>query len=192
MGTASPGQDDQEPPTVLTLREAAQLYAVAVHTLSRHVRCGQLAGFKSRGLTGQEWRVTSQAMDEAGYRRRRASAGVAVEDSAATSDDAARELARLRRQLAVARRATVGERRRADDLDRRLGHALLECGRLRAALAAARGDEPASEPELDRSTARWLISAITDGSAGQAAARTSGQTSPAPTAHSLLDPPHSA
>lgn len=178
MEAASSGRDDQEPPTVLTLREAAELYAVALPTLSRHVRCGQLAGYKSRGLTGDEWRVTSQAMDDAGYGRRPASVGDALESRVAVGDDAARELARLRRELSVARRATVGERRRADDLDRRLGHALLECGRLRAALGAARGDEPASEAELDRSSARWLIRAVRDGSEGQTAPSTSALPSP--------------
>ncbi len=90
-----------------------------------------------------------------GYRRRSALVG--------SSDDDGHELVRLRHELAAAQRAAGAERRRADDLDRRVGHALLECGRLREALAAATGEQQATETDLDRVTANWLLNAITSG-----------------------------
>ncbi len=93
------------------------------------------------------------AMDVAGYARRDEDAG-----------DHGEEFVRLRQEVTIPRRAAAADRRRADDLDRRLGHALLECGRLRSALAAETGEQPPTEPELDAGTARWLISAVTGGS----------------------------
>ena len=152
-----------DPPVDLTLREAAELYEVTVKTLSQHLRCGQLAGHKARGAAGREWRVTREALDEAGYRPR-----------ATTGDDTvteADELVRLRQELAVARRAASAERRRADDLDRRLGHVLLECGHLRAALAAAAGQDERVEPDLDAGTARWLMTAVGGGATLQTSGR---------------------
>lgn len=142
-------------PVDLTLREAAELYQVTVKTLAHHLRCGQLLGHKTGGATGREWRVTRGALDDAGYRARA--------DGAAEGSPAAEEVARLREDLRAARRAVSAERRRADDLDRRLGHALLECGRLRTALTLAAGGQEPAEPDLDPGTARWLITAITGG-----------------------------
>ncbi len=137
----------------LTLRQAADLKRVTVKTLSLRPRCGQLAGYELRGASGREWRVTMNAMDVAGYARRDEDAG-----------DHGEEFVRLRQEVTIPRRAAAADRRRADDLDRRLGHALLECGRLRSALAAETGEQPPTEPELDAGTARWLISAVTGGS----------------------------
>ncbi len=55
----------EETPVDLTLREAADLYDVTVKTLALHLRCDQLVGYKSRGATGREWRVTRDALDDA-------------------------------------------------------------------------------------------------------------------------------
>ncbi len=175
MDSASPEHGQQEPPAALTLHEAAGLYDVTVKTLSLHLRCGRLSGYKARGAAGREWRVTADAMDQAGYRRRSESVGVI--DGQAVSGRDGQELVRLRQQLAVAKRAALAERRRADDLDRRLGHAQLECGRLRSALAAATGDDAASEPQLDADSARWLIAAVTGGSTSQSATHFSAEAS---------------
>ena len=149
-----------ETPVHLTLREAAELYDVTVKTLGQHLRCGQLVGYKSRGAAGREWRVTRDALDEAGYRPRVEAGEVSVPE--------ADELARLRQELAAARRAATAERRRADDLDRRLCHALLECGRLRTAVA---GLEKPVEPDLDAKTTDWLMTAIAGGAILQPSGR---------------------
>jgi hypothetical protein len=139
----------------LTLRDAAALYDVTVKTLAQHLRCGQLVGYKSRCVTGREWRVTREALDDAGYRPRAQAA-----DAGRSEGD---ELVRLRQELAAAKRAAAAERRRADDLDRRLGHALLECGHLRGALAAVTGEREHAELDLDAGTSRWLMTAIAGG-----------------------------
>lgn len=152
-----------EAPIDLTLREAAELYDVTVKTLALHLRCGQLVGHKSRGAAGREWRVTREALDAAGYQPRVATGDVSV--------PGLDELARLRQELTAARRAASAERRRADDLDGRLGHALLECGRLRTALSAAEGQEERVEPDLDAGTGRWLLAAITGGATLQTSGR---------------------
>ncbi len=175
MDTASPEHGQQEPPAALTLHEAAGLYDVTVKTLSLHLRCGRLSGYKARGAAGREWRVTADAMDHAGYRRRTES--VVLIDEQAVSGGGAQELVRLRQQLGVAKRTALAERRRADDLDRRLGHALLECGRLRSALAAAAGADAPSEPQLDADAAGWLIAAVTAGSTSQSATHTNSHAS---------------
>ncbi len=146
-------------PVDLTLWDAAELYDVTVKTLAQHLRCGQLVGFKSRGAAGCEWRVTRDALDDAGYRLRAGSTSVG-----GTVGD---ELAALRQELAAVRRAVAAERRRADDLDRRLGHALLQCGHLRSALAAATGKPQATEAVLDPAATRWLFDAISGGATMQ-------------------------
>ncbi len=110
----------------LSLQEAAQLYDVSLRTLGNRVRWGEIDAYKARGPWGQEWRVTRKALESFGYRRREA--------PEPTSDP---RTAELERELAAARRAAAAERNRADEADRRLGAALLEVGRLRAALAAA-------------------------------------------------------
>ena len=169
MHTALQDQSEQEPPVDLTLREAAELYDVTVKTLALHLRCGSLSGQKSRGAGGRQWRVTASALDAAGFRRRseRPSSGAPSGDGGAE-----REVLRLRQELAVAKHAAAADRRRADDLDRRLGHAQLECGRLRTALTAAGGGEQPTDELLDAASARWLITAITNGSTGQPDGRT--------------------
>ncbi len=110
----------------LSLQEAAQLYDVLLRTLGNRVRWGEIDAYKTRGPRGREWRVTHKALESFGYRRREA--------AEPTSDP---RTAELERDLAAARRAAAAERNRADEVDRRLGAALLEAGRLRAALADA-------------------------------------------------------
>ena len=133
----------------LTLHDAAALYAVSPRTLAQHIRCGQLPAYKTAGATGRQWRVTREALDAAGYPVR-----MPPEDPL---------VAELRRELSAARRSAAAERRRAEDADRRLGHAMMECGRLRAALAVANGsDLPPAEIDLDSATSRWLVSAVRD------------------------------
>ena len=136
----------------LSLHDAAQLYEISARTLAQHIRCGQLPAYKTHGATGRHWRITREALDAAGYRPRPAPVQTTAEDLV---------VSRLRQELATARRSAAAERRRADDLDRRLGHALLQCGQLRTALAEATGQTPPAEVDLDAGTARWLISAIT-------------------------------
>ena len=164
MDTASEEQSEQAPDGDLSLRDAAELYEVSVRTLAQRLRACEVAGYKTRGAAGREWRVPQQALEVAGYRRRPDSA------HAGTGTDA---LDRLRQDLAVARRLAAAERRRADDLDRRLGHALLEAGRLRTALAAATGAPEATGAALEPDAARWLKAALTSGAALRRDARTS-------------------
>jgi excisionase family DNA binding protein len=133
----------------LTLHEAAALYAVSARTLAQHIRCGQLPAYKAAGATGREWRVNRDDLVAAGYLPR-PPAPVAVEPPLVTE---------LRRELSTARRAAAAERRRADDLDRRLGHAMLEAGRLRAALPAATGESHRPSVDLESQSARSLVSA---------------------------------
>ena len=137
-----------EPACDLTLHEAAVEYAVSARTLAQHIRCGQLPAYKAAGATGREWRVTRDDLVAAGYLPRRP-VPVTAELPLVTE---------LRRELSTARRAAAAERRRADDLDRRLGHAMLEAGRLRAALAAA-GEATRPAIDLEAQSARWLVSA---------------------------------
>ena len=168
MDTPDPGSDIVDLPAVdgdadadLTLHDAALRYDVTARTLAQHIRCGQLPAYKTRGTTGREWRVTPAALRAAGYRLRPA----APQDPAA--DDPL--VAELRRELALARRTAAAERRRADDLDRRLGHAQLECGHLRTALAAATGQEQdPADADLDTPTARWLLDTVTRARSDQA------------------------
>jgi len=136
----------------LSLTEAAALYAVSARTLAQHIRCGQLPAHKTAGAAGREWRVTRTDMNAAGYARRPDPTPTDVPDDPVVTQ--------LRRELTSARRTAAGERRRADDLDRRLGHALLEAGRLRAALAAATGEPSRPTIALEPQSARWLFSAV--------------------------------
>ena len=123
LSTAEPAGD-------LTLHDAAALYAVSARTLAQHIRCGQLPAYKTAGATGREWRVSQDDLVAAGYPLR--------QPPGATDAPESPRVVQLRRELEAARRAAAAERRRAEDADRRLGHALLECGRLRTALATAR------------------------------------------------------
>ena len=136
----APAADPADAPAQdLSLHDAALAYEISARTLAQHVRCGQLPAYKTHGVTGRQWRITREALDAAGYRPRPMPATAAEEDPLVT---------RLRRELVTSRRAVAAERRRADDLDRHLGHALLECGRLRAQLTAATSPE-AGPTELD-------------------------------------------
>jgi hypothetical protein len=140
-----------DPACDLSLHEAAALYTVSARTLAQHIRCGQLAAYKTAGATGREWRVTREAL-AAAYASRQQPAADGADHPL---------LAQLRRELDAARRAASAERRRAEDADRRLGHALLECGRLRSALAAATGAQtPATEVDLTAAEAREVVRAV--------------------------------
>lgn len=113
-------------PVDVSLRDAADLFGVSPRTLARRLRLGELPGYKVRGPWGHEWRVSRESLDAYGYRRRPAPV------PAATGDP---RLAHLERELASLRRLLAAERLRADRVDRELGFAMLECGRLRGALA---------------------------------------------------------
>lgn len=135
----------------LSLRDAARHYEVSVATLRRQVRSGQVPAYKVRGPWGQEWRVSHQAVGASGY---------AVRPVEPDPEDP--HVATLRRELGVLRRVVAVERNRADQADRELGQAMLECGRLRSALARAH-TEPARCPDCVRG----------DGATSTAAARAS-------------------
>ncbi len=113
----------------LSLQEAARLYDVPLRTLGNRVRWGEIDAYKTRGPWGHEWRVSTQALEAFGYQRRRVPEGT----SEAAPDP---RVAELERELAAAGRSVAAERHKAEEADRRLGAALLESGRLRAALAA--------------------------------------------------------
>ncbi|GAA2726527.1 helix-turn-helix domain-containing protein [Cellulomonas aerilata] len=121
-GTGTPAGD-------LSLRDAALLYAVALRTLRTRVRCGQIPGYKVRGIRGHEWRVSRDALDISGLAARPAVTTAAGERPG--------RVAALELELELARLALRAESARADRADQELGFALLECGRLRAALRRA-------------------------------------------------------
>ncbi len=128
--SASQTEDTADEPVYdLSLQEAARLYVVSVRTLTNRVRWGQLDAYKAHGARGLEWRVSRHALETSGYQPR-------VEQDRGDEERDARMMS-LERELAEARRVAAAERRRADEADRRLGQVMLECGRLRAALAAA-------------------------------------------------------
>ena len=149
-----------EPVSDLTLSEAAALYAVSARTLAQHIRYGQLPAYKTSGATGREWRVASPDLAAAGNPPRpRTSVEEAAEQPL---------VMQLRRELTAARRAAAAERRKAEDAYRCLGHALLECGRLREALAAATGQQgTATRVDMTSGEARELIDAFRGGSTDQ-------------------------
>ncbi len=109
----------------LSLQEAAARYEVSLRTLGNRVRVGEIDAYKVRGAWGDEWRVSASALEAFGYQRRAKSATGAAADP---------QVLQLQRELDGARRAAAAERNRADEADRRLGEALMECGRLRALL----------------------------------------------------------
>ena len=141
-----------EPASDLTLHDAAALYAVSARTLAQHIRCGQLPAYKTAGAFGREWRVTHDDLVAAGYPRRRPPGAADVPEQPL--------VVQLRRELEAARRAASAERRRAEDADRRLGHALLECGQLRSALAAATGAGRTTEVDLTAAEAAEVVRAV--------------------------------
>ena len=144
----------------LTLHEAAEQYAISARTLAQHIRCGQLPAYKTAGATGREWRITRDALDAAGYPARQPPPTDSAAEPALVRD--------LRRELNAARRAAAAERRKAEDTDRRLGQALLECGRLRAALAKANGEQD-TVPQLDLTSAeaRWVVNSFSGVATGE-------------------------
>ena len=113
----------------ISLQEAARLYDVSLTTLRKRVRWGEIFAYKTRGAWGHEWRVSGPALEAYGYRRR-------TEDAVETPLE--HRVASLEREIATLRRLVTLHRERADQADRELGEAMLESGRLRAALDAAR------------------------------------------------------
>lgn len=113
-----------------SLREASRLYTVELTTLQNLVRRGRIDAYKARGPWGREWRVTRTALEAMGYFTR------PVCESAGGLGE---RVAQLEKELVAARRTAAAERSRAEEADRRLGEALMESGRLRAALAVAEG-----------------------------------------------------
>ncbi len=126
----------------LSLQEAASRYQVSLRTLGNRVRVGEIEAYKVRGAWGDEWRVTPAALEGFGYQRRHATA----EDASDPVADP--RLLQLQRELQAARRAVAAERNRAEAADRRLGEALMECGRLRSLLQR----HPAGDPDEVSST----------------------------------------
>ncbi len=129
-----PGTDanNQHAPTDLSLAEAAEAYDLSIRTLGNRVRNGEIDAHKVRGPWGEHWRVTPAALETFGYHRRVA----AIRPEAGTL---ASSVAELQRDLDAARRAAAAERNRANEADRKLGEAMREIGRLRAALDRAGG-----------------------------------------------------
>ncbi len=116
----------------LSLKDAAEAFDLSLRTLSNRVRNGEIPASKRRGPWGDEWRVTTDALEQFGYKRR--SSG---ESSDSTSEP---RVVRLQRDLAAAHRALAAERNRANEADRMLGAAMREVGRLRAALQRTQDD----------------------------------------------------
>ncbi len=116
-------------PTDYSLSEAAELYELSIRTLGNRLRNGEIPGCKTRGPWGDQWRVTSQALEAFGYQRRQAPQPAVDEDMRTPA------LAELERELLAARRAAAVERNRADEADRKLSEAMRELGQLRAALS---------------------------------------------------------
>ena len=109
----------------ISLQEAARLYDVSLTTLRKRVRWGEIFAYKTRGAWGDEWRVSGPALEAAGYQRR-----------TATAEETSLEhrVASLEREITTLRRLVAMHRERAEQADRELGQAMLEVGRLRAAL----------------------------------------------------------
>ncbi len=90
-------------------------------TLRRLISAGQLPAFKANGVRGREWRVSPEALVQAGYTRR---------EIDLTEPHHATEVRQLNEAL-------VAERARSARLDSQLGYALLTVGRLRGRLREA-------------------------------------------------------
>ena len=119
----------------LSLQEATRLYDVSLRTLRNRVRCGEIPAYKTRGPWGQEWRVNGRTLEACEFPRRPVVLGTVDDDPRVTA---------LEAELATLRRVVVAERERADRADSELGYAMLECGRLRSALAKALRDSEES------------------------------------------------
>ncbi len=114
----------------LSLQEAARLYDLSPKTLGRRLRNGEIEAYRSEGPQRGEWRVSTRALEAFGYRRRPAPEPASKDN---TSDPI--RIKKLEREVLAAQRAAVAERRRADQLDRKLDEALTEIAQLRAALS---------------------------------------------------------
>jgi hypothetical protein len=117
----NPGQASED----LSLREAAVLYPIALRTLRTKVSRGEIPGYPVMGLRGRERRVPRPTLDNLGLRPRPCGPKVSAPQVST---------AELERELAQAQRMARMERNRAGEADRELGYALLQCGRLRAAV----------------------------------------------------------
>ncbi len=124
----------------LSVREAAERYGVPLRTMAKRASLGEIEGaVKVRGARGMEWRVPVAALEAYGYRQ-------SEHQPSAPKDP----------MLEAMRRTAIAERNRADEADRRLGHALLECGRLRARLAEEEARRRYAEAQVLR-LAKQLI-----------------------------------
>ncbi len=122
---------DFDPDLELSLAEAAHRYGVSLRTLSQRVRVGQIPAHKVRGLRGLEWRVSLRDLEQFGL--------IATADAPLAHETLDPEIGLLRQHVHTLESKLAAERHRAALLDQRLGHALLECGRLRAALTRQAG-----------------------------------------------------
>jgi hypothetical protein len=152
MDSGTNGRDNAEHlDRDLSLQEATRLYDVSLRTLRNRVRCGEIPAYKTRGPWGQEWRVNGRTLEAAEFPRRPVVLG--------TDDDDPR-VAALEQELATLRRVVVAERQRADRADSELGYAMLECGRLRSALAKALRDDDEHVDGSPRTSAPPRISPV--------------------------------
>jgi excisionase family DNA binding protein len=141
----------------LSLSEAAELYELSVRTLGQRIRNGEIPAYKSEGPNRGEWRIRQRDLQAFGYERRtpgppastHAPAGAKAErdPQLVALEKTVRE---LERRLAGAERSAGAAIRRAEESDRRLGEALMEVGRLRAALAAETSPSRARGTDSDR------------------------------------------
>jgi hypothetical protein len=136
---ASSGTDQCD---ALSPRAAAERYDLVAQTLVLKLRLGEIPGYKVRGPRGREWRVSTAALEAYGYRPREQQA----------SREPSPEVAELQATIRELRRTVAFERRRADELDRLLGEASLEIGRLRAQMVRQREPEHESDQVIDLRT----------------------------------------
>ncbi len=122
QGSPTPRPADADSPSSLSIAEAAGLFEVSSATLRRLISAGQLQAWQVGGVRGREWRVSPDALVEAGYSRR----GIDLTETGAVPT----EVRRLMEALAA-------ERVRSARLDSELGYALLTVGRLRGRLRDA-------------------------------------------------------
>ncbi len=122
QGLPTPRPADTDSPSSLSIAEVAGLFEVSSATLRRLIGAGQLQAWRVGGVRGSEWRVSPDALVEAGYTRRE----IDVTETGAVPSEV--------RRLAE---ALVAERARSARLDSELGYALLTVGRLRGRLRDA-------------------------------------------------------
>ncbi len=140
MGDESVGRSQE----YLSIREAAERCGVPVRTMAKRAYLGEIEGaHKVRGPRGEEWRVPVAGLEAFGYQ-------LPAERSVNSSEDA---------EVAALKRTAAAERNRAEEADRRLGHALLEGGRLRAQLAQEQARRQQAE-DLAADLARKLADQV--------------------------------